>query len=258
LRDIGFVIVDEAHVATLLTFTNTLLKFCPKYLLGLSATPKRPDGLHRIFPLYFGTEYVVRFETKNFNVIKVETPFKPKIEHHFVNGRAVMNWSVVINSLSTNEERQNLAVSLAIKHADQRIMILCNRVEQCIDIYNKLLSKKQHTEILVGKTKKWDKSCRILVAGTKKAGVGFNDPTLTMLILLSDTKDVAQFEGRIRTTDNIIYDIVDDNKTLENHWETRKKWYEKRGATIHTLSMRTDLAVPSKRYLGKNTDPVVE
>ena len=71
-----------------------------------------------------------------------------------------------------------------------------------------------------------------MVAGTKKGGVGLNDPTLTMLILASSTRDVRQFEGRIRTADNLIYDIVDNNQTLEKHWNERESWYEERGATI--------------------------
>jgi hypothetical protein len=90
----------------------------------------------------------------------------------------------------------------------------------------------------------------------KKAGVGFNDPTLTMLILATDRQDVIQFEGRIRTTNNIIYDLVDDYKTLETHWEKRAAWYERRGAVIEVISLRPHTEprpkVPQRRMLPSN------
>jgi len=94
---------------------------------------------------------------------------------------------------------------------------------------------------------------RVLVAGMKKAGIGFNDPTLTMLILATDRRDVIQFEGRIRTTNNIIYDLVDDYKTLETHWRQRLAWYTKRGAMIETICQRPKKSkVPQYRMLKSN------
>ena len=59
-----------------------------------------------------------------------------------------------------------------------------------------------------------------------------NDPELTCLISTSSIKDIRQLEGRIRTVDNLIIDIVDNHGIYEKHWEKRKEWYLKRGATI--------------------------
>ena len=114
----------------------------------------------------------------------------------------------------------------------EKIIILSSLTVQSRGIYDKLIDAKESAELLIGTKKKWDKTKRILVAGTKKGGVGLNDPSLTMLILASSTKDVRQFEGRIRTTDNLIYDVVDDNRTLEKHWDIREDWYDERGASI--------------------------
>ena len=65
--NIGTVIIDEAHIATVTAFTQTLLKFQPRYLIGLSATPDRPsDGLHSIFNFYFGPtkDFIIRREKR--------------------------------------------------------------------------------------------------------------------------------------------------------------------------------------------------
>lgn len=240
-NDIGTVIFDEAHIATITAFTSSLLKFNPRYLIGLSATPKRADGMHKLFEIYFGGKenFILRKETKNFTVYKVETSFVPQISYTLVRGQSTIDWNCIVNSLAFNEERQDLAVEIATsdENKDKYIMILSDRKEQSEAVYKKLIGKGEHVALLIGTTKKWDKTCRILVAGTKKAGVGFDDPRLNMLILLSDTKQVAQFEGRLRTIDSVIYDFVDYYKTLETHWRIREKWFLERGATIEVISM---------------------
>ena len=58
--------------------------------------------------------------------------------------------------------------------------------------------------------------------------------------------------GRIRTSDNTIYDIVDDFVTLERHWKMREKWYDQRGATVVTGGERKmssgDGSVPKRLF----------
>lgn len=60
-ENIGFVIVDEAHVASADIFQNVLKYLNPNRVLGLTATPKRSDGLsylmhEQIGPIYFKAE----------------------------------------------------------------------------------------------------------------------------------------------------------------------------------------------------------
>lgn len=272
---IGLIILDEAHIATATAFTKALLKFQPKYVIGLSATPNRPDGLTKVLTMYFGNkkEFITRFETKSFTVYKVQTPYEPEISYNFFQGKTTINWTTLVNSLAYNKERQDYICSLVEKHPEHRIMILSDRKDECKSIYEKIMSKEKNVLLMTGeklgckfkgcsKKAKYgvkvpircrahkisgmvdiDKlpttSYRVLVAGMKKAGVGFNDPTLTMLILATDKKDVIQLEGRIRTVDNIIYDLVDNNRSLENHWKIREDWYVKRGASIEIINLRS-------------------
>jgi superfamily II DNA or RNA helicase len=48
LSQFGFLIVDEAHHIGAAAFSQAMLKLCPKYTLGLTATPERKDGLTRV------------------------------------------------------------------------------------------------------------------------------------------------------------------------------------------------------------------
>lgn len=242
-KDIGVIIYDEAHIATVTACTKVFLKVRPMYLIGLSATPEdRSDGLHKLFEPFFGPpeEWIKREEIKEFTVIKYKTSYKPKIEYITVQGRSTINWNTVINSLANNPERQKEIGDLALEHPNERIMILSNRKEECEGIHKYLLGKGEDSEILIGTKKKWKKDCRVLVAGMKKAGVGFNDPTLTMLIIATDSKNVKQYEGRIRTNNNIIYDVVDNYSSFESHWRIRESWYLERGGTITTRYCKRD------------------
>ena len=56
LRSFGMVMVDEAHHIAARTFSQSVLKTRAKYILGLSATPERKDGMaHKIhFPFVPG------------------------------------------------------------------------------------------------------------------------------------------------------------------------------------------------------------
>ena len=240
--DIGTVIIDESHVATVAAFSKTLLNFRPRYLIGLSATPDRPDGLHSLFTNYFGnsSEFIVRKETKEFTVYKINTPFKPEINLTVVKGRTVPNWNTVVNSIEENVKRHNLIANIAIKHKNEKVIILCNRNVLSEGVYKILKERGESVALLIGQKKSYDKSSRILVAGFKKGGVGLNDPNLTMAIIASDTKDVRQYEGRIRTTNNIIYHLVDNYRSFENHWKLCEKWYKSKGAVIKYLGDSTN------------------
>jgi len=256
-EDIGMVIFDEAHVATETGFCQTLLKFQPYYLLGATATPRRSDGLHRIFYLYFGPrkEFIIREETgKNFTVVKYKTAYKPEIRYRVVYGKVTLDWTKVQTSIASISERQEDIVNIVLENPGEKILILSDRQAQFKAIHKRLLEEGEESELLIGNKKVWDREKRVLVAGMKKAGVGFDDPNLTMLILASDVKNVRQYEGRLRTDDCLIYDIVDDFKTFESHWRLREKWYLRKGGTIEYKGTDPVEAVtqPSRRRLPPN------
>jgi superfamily II DNA or RNA helicase len=260
LKDIGTVIVDEAHMATSTVFSQTLLRFQPKNLIILTATPNLTP-FKKLFKPYGGDKknYIVRKEKKNFTVYKYYTEYIPTFKYNFYNNKTTLDWTTVINSISCINDRHKEAVKLCLDHPDEKIMILSLRNNECQSIYEKLLEADQYVDIFIGNKKTQDKDARILVAGMKKAGVGFDDPALTMLISMSDVKEVIQqYEGRLRTVDCTIYDFVDNdmdkygNSTLETHWEIREKWYTDRGATIKIIHSATSEERMKRRQAKKS------
>lgn len=240
-EDIGLVIVDEAHLNTKFIFSELLLRLHPEYLLAMTATFDRKDGLEKIFNLYFGNNFsktvsteqlIVRKETKNFLVVKLVTDFEPTCHRMISKGKSTLNWSKVITSLCDNEDRNNLIVSLINKFApNEKVLVLCGRISQR-DYICERISKEFSVCCVKKGSKDIDRSKDVLIGTSKKLGVGFNDPSRTLLIIASNIADVRQSEGRIRTCGNKIIDIVDNNKTLEKHWNQRKRWYLSRGGEI--------------------------
>lgn len=256
LRDIGTVIVDEAHTSTVKCFTNVLLRFTPYYLVCLSATPDRSDGLESLMCVYCprGDEHlkkapkkrkrktrtsapgwIMRKETKEFRVVKYKTHFKPKIEYCILPGGGTgVKWSTVVSSLETNPERLRCIVSLVKRHPNNKILVMSKSKNQSRALYTLLKEEGENVRLLIENMNITPDvlQSRVLVAGINKASYGFNDPSRDVGIFASSVKDVRQMEGRIRATNNIIYDIVDDFKSLERHYSLRKAWYLSKGATI--------------------------
>lgn len=243
---VGTVIVDEAHIATVSIFTDLLLRLRPQYLIALSATPRRPhDGLHTLFRPYFGapSTFIRRTEVKPFQVWKVQTPLQPDVTYMHARGRMCVNWSGVVHSLERNPARHALAVALLRRFAPaHHFLVLCHLKEHSTAIADRARAAGLDTALLIGSTVPTDtiRAARVLVAGKQKAGTGFDDPKRTALLMLTDVKDITQYEGRIRTRDGFVVDVVDRFPTLESHWRARERWYRKRGATIRVFNAVPD------------------
>ena len=72
----GLAIFDECHHLGAEVFHRSMSKVASKYMLGLSATPKRKDGLTKVFEWYIGPIVFSR-KTKNNDYAEVQLiPFE--------------------------------------------------------------------------------------------------------------------------------------------------------------------------------------
>lgn len=71
LDSFGTVIVDEAHVVCTQNMLSALYVLHPKYLIGLSATPIRADGMHTVLDLYFGPDRIGGRKGKMDNIVAI-------------------------------------------------------------------------------------------------------------------------------------------------------------------------------------------
>lgn len=234
LRTFGFVVVDECHLISTEYFSKSLQHIEPRYLLGLSATPYRNDGMDKIMDLYFGLDRIARKLSIEHVVYKIQTSFEPPILQ-MRNGQ--LDWNHVIEKQSSHVSRNDMIVRLAELFQDRHILILCKRKEQGCHLLKTLVERGQHATRLMGNDKTFDKTARIIVATINKAGVGFSHDVLDTLILAADVEEYyIQYLGRITRRPDVkpvIFDIVDSNPTLIRHYQTRRRVYKEIGGKIY-------------------------
>lgn len=230
---IGTVIVDECHQICTDTFSISLLRIHPRYSIGLSATPNRTDGLHKILRLFFyynKHQLVHRDIQKQFTVYKVMTGITPTIQYLY-NGS--LNWSVYFNSLAYNKDRQRIIADILMRNQEYKILVLGQRVDELRAISEIVNDESnQVTELYVRNMKKWNNDVDVLFGTMYKIGVGFDDSSYNQLFIITPFSKITQYEGRMRGNNYIVYDFVDAGDTSEALWRKRLAHYTKKGATI--------------------------
>ena len=237
--DIGTVIVDEAHMIMAETLSRSLQYIYPRYLIGLTATPYRPDGLNILLELYFGKYKIVRKLWREHTAYKITTGFKPTIEYAN-NGR--VNWGVVLDSQANDEERNEMIIKLLKYFSDRNFLVLVKRISQGEYLIRRLEEEGEDITSLIGNNQEFDVTSRILIGTSNKVGVGFDHPRLNALLLASDIEEYfVQYLGRVFRTkevEPIILDLVDDYNILNKHWNTRRKVYQDHGGKVKNFDLQ--------------------
>lgn len=105
LKNIPLIICDEIHSHTK-KILKTLLKYRPKYLVGLTATTKRKDGLHKAFPLYFGENVISRGEVKEgAKVYRITTNYVPEVKYRKRFGKQEIDYVSMVSDICSSSER---------------------------------------------------------------------------------------------------------------------------------------------------------
>jgi len=236
--DIGTVIVDEAHLIMAETLSRCLQWVHPRYLIGLTATPYRMDGLNSLLDMYFGKYKISRTLWREHIAYKVSTGFKPTVEQT-ANGR--VNWGVVLDSQANSEERNELIIKILKYYSKRNFLVLTKRVSQGEYLFKRLEEEGEDVTSLLGSNQEYKVSSRILVGTSSKIGVGFDHPKLDALLLAGDVEQYfVQYLGRVfRTKDvkPIILDLVDDYSLLTKHFNTRRKIYQDHGGEVKNFDM---------------------
>jgi superfamily II DNA or RNA helicase len=236
-RDIGLLVVDEIHTIATETLSKSLYYITPRYLIGLSATPTRPDGMDVLLDVYFGPDRITRKLHRKHKVYQINTGLEPEIK---LTQNGTVDWSSVIDFQSNTKERNDMIVRIIRKYKDRNFLVLCKRITQAKYIMSELISQGETVTSLLGNENEYDESARILLATYQKCGVGFSHDKMDALILAADVEEYfVQYLGRVMRTEEvepIVFDIIDDNKTLKRHFSTRKSVYIESGGSISRVS----------------------
>lgn len=231
---IGIVIVDECHLIMTKVFSSAMAYLCPRYLIGLSATPYRNDGFNILLDLYFGIRRIVRKLHRPHSVYPIMTGIQMEAER---DARGDIIWNSIIEQQVTNPDRADLILRLCEHFPDRSILILSKRIVQIEYLYNRLKERGDHVAMMKENETRFDRDARILISTFQKVGTGFSHDRLDMLILACDTEEYfMQYLGRVfrrPDVEPIICDLVDNHPILKKHFKNRLQVYTEAGGTIH-------------------------
>jgi superfamily II DNA or RNA helicase len=144
LATFGTVIVDEAHHIAAPWFTGALRKLPCRYVLGLSATPDRKDGLGVILPWVLGPiAFRATREAEAVDVQMVEYVDPPN-QVELLDRRGKPRCSEMLTILSENANRNAKIVACIVEHAQKgrSLIVLSERREQLMELERRLLNEE--------------------------------------------------------------------------------------------------------------------
>ena len=259
VKNYGLVIVDECHHVAAFSFEKVLKAIRSKYVYGLTATPTRKDGWHKIIYMQCG-DIRVRVSNKELKQNKEmeHTVIVKKTNYKYIpnDEKDKILISEILNDMCHNVFRNSMIIEDIKKCiAEGRIpIVLTERVEHLkilkegldelnipIVIYKGNMGKKKTKEIHdIIKEADENNKPRIILATSSSIGEGFDDSRLDTLFLsmpVSWKGRIIQYVGRLHREHEdkekvVVYDYLDNMKILEKMYNRRLKGYKIAGYEI--------------------------
>jgi superfamily II DNA or RNA helicase len=256
-NEIGHVIIDECHRIPSRVFSKALLKINSNYMLGLSATPNRKDGLTKVLKWYIG-DIIYSVKSSEKNVVLVERYILTSTDENYnkelVNFRKQVQMPSMINNITNYYKRTKLIMNQVCKeilgNPARQILILSDRKQHLEDMF-KMAQESGINSVgyYVGGMKKEklkeNESCKLLLGTFPMANEGLDIPSLNGLVLATPKSDIIQSVGRICRVkhDNIqpiIIDIVDTFSIFDGQSKKRLTVYKKKKYQVKDVTYDLD------------------
>jgi superfamily II DNA or RNA helicase len=276
--DFGFTIIDEVHHISAEVFSRVLFKAVTKYMLGLSATMNRQDGLSKVFKMFIGNVEACwkrgpqeNVKVKAINYVNDDPDFSRNLRNY----RGQPDYVKMISKICEYTPRTEFILSVVqdiwTKNNNQQIMIIGHRKKQLTYIHDAIKHRGFATVgYYIGGMKEKDLKItegeNIVVATYKMAEEALDIKSLTTIVMSTPKKDVRQAVGRIlrKGGEKLVIDFIDQHDIFKRHWDKRRRWYNTQKFTISMTDVEgyTDdnwELVPSRKKSTKmtkvNTEP---
>lgn len=253
-QEFNTVIVDECHHVAAEVFSRALPKIVAPYTIGLSATPRRKDGLTKVFKWFLGD--IVYFCVRDLDdSIQVQVANFKSTDAKYnrsrtvrIRGKTQPNFSGMVNQITEHKPRTKFIVETLKPYImDGRYcLILTERKKHMKDLYCYLQPILKERSMTAGyycggmKKKELEMSlkCDVIIATFQMAAEAFDCAKLNTLVLASSKTDIEQSVGRILRKKHagmnpIIIDIVDEQHNIfKNQAIKRQRYYKRCGYKI--------------------------
>lgn len=243
-KEFGCILFDEIHRTAAQVFSQAFRTVTCKYSIGLTATPKRKDGLTKVFKWYIGD---IAYESKKVRdtvEVRFHRYYNPSPDYSRVHVlyNKKPNISRMINSICEFVPRVEFITDLILdilkEEPNRRFLILSDRRQHVHLIKESLDKYKLDSGICYGGLKQEDlkksELCQFIIGTFQMVAEGYDVKGLDTLILASPKGDVIQICGRIlrdrledRKHTPLIIDLIDNFGTFPNQAKKRHTYYKK-------------------------------
>ena len=148
-QQFGLTIIDECHHIGAEVFSRALFTVVSKYMLGLSATMERKDGLTKVFKMFIGEVVVKKERPIQDNVIVKSIQYfsdNEKFSKTELNWRGQTHYSLMIKKLCEFKPRRDFILKVLCKilndNSNQQIMIIGHNKNLLIYLHNEIKKKR--------------------------------------------------------------------------------------------------------------------
>ena len=239
----GQLCVDECHRVPASLFTEVVAAFDCRYLLGLSATAFRRDGLTKLIYMSLGDR---AFKVESHDLHESGAILKPEYLQRATEFRYVYrgNYQALMKSLCSNAARNQLIVEDILKEraaSPGTILVVSDRVKHCEALAVMLEKQGCPSAVLTGKLPAEQRTAlvdsirqgevKVLISTVQLIGEGFDCPDLATLFLTTPIKftgRLLQVVGRVLRPAHgkqaRVYDYVDPvgvfSSSAQSRWLT--------------------------------------
>jgi len=238
----GLTIIDEVHRIGSEQFSKTLLRIITPYMLGISATVERKDGLTRVLNMFIGDKIYTE-DRENDDPVCVRAVEYITNDAEFnetvMDYRGNPQYSTMISKLCAYNRRSDFIVriiaDLVEENPENQIMILAHQRGILTFLFDAIRHRNIATVgFYVGGMKQTDlqdtEHKLIVLATYAMAAEALDIKTLSTLVMITPKTDIIQSVGRIlrvKHENPIIVDIVDKHDVFQKQWMQRRRFYKK-------------------------------
>jgi len=232
-KEIGLLIIDEAHKFCTKKQFERMMIFNPIYMISMTATPNKPGGEFEIIHKFTGDLYIKWSENKIINVHRINTPLEFS---RVLNKQGNLDWPTIEEELHYHPVRNSILINLVLNNLHRKIMIFSGRKNHVDMVILALRYYGVSCDYMSGNKKSYSDS-NVLVGTTSKIGYGFDEATfcsnfsgtkIDMVVIFNSYKSLIQLEqniGRSRSSFPSIYHFVDKDSIIYRQWLELRKFY---------------------------------
>ncbi|HUU59758.1 MAG TPA: DEAD/DEAH box helicase family protein [Phycisphaerae bacterium] len=240
-RSFGTLVADEVHRHGAFEWSRAAGLFPARHRIGLSATPRRADGLWDVIKHHFG-DVLVNVERGGVETRAVQVNTGVRLPPSAYSTRtADVALARLINALVEIGPRNDLIVGELQKaaQAGRRVLVLSHRLEHLatlaaqFDFTWPLDGEAPKAGRYVGGMKDAEieesQTCQVVFGTYQYAKEGLDDPSLDTLFLTTPAADIEQAAGRIERDvpgkkSPLIVDFVDDGTAPCVRFAKKRRW----------------------------------